>query len=218
MHKRLARAYRERGGRGCKGHGRRDRSTHCSLLRKSMQSSATPLSASTNKLLKRSEKLTITSILQAPLVRTLLERGADPNLQNFRGDGAIHIASRAGNVEVYWSPLTPSCPRETPPHFVTGHPFLRRAFSGRHRPQMHVEGQILKTTKYVRKECKRRANNYPRQVVTALLDYDVHVGQRNWQELTAFGEARMNSQFEVRETPSSNNSKGDADSCWKTLP
>lgn len=30
-----------------------------------------------------------------------------------------------------------------------------------------------------------------------LVAYDVHIGQRNWQELTAFGEARMNGHAKV---------------------
>lgn len=35
-------------------------------------------------------------------------------------------------------------------------------------------------------------------MVEALVMYDVRIGQRNWQELTPFGEARMNNHTEVR--------------------
>ncbi|CAM9361651.1 unnamed protein product, partial [Ectocarpus fasciculatus] len=37
------------------------------------------------------------------------------------------------------------------------------------------------------------------QIVRALVEYDVRIGQRNWQEYTAFGEARMNNHCEVAE-------------------
>lgn len=34
-------------------------------------------------------------------------------------------------------------------------------------------------------------------MVQALVAYDVHIGQRNWNELTPFGESRMNNHVEV---------------------
>lgn len=34
-------------------------------------------------------------------------------------------------------------------------------------------------------------------MVQALAAYDVHIGQRNWNELTPFGESRMNNHVEV---------------------
>lgn len=35
------------------------------------------------------------------------------------------------------------------------------------------------------------------KIVKALVAYDINIGQRNWQEYTAFGEARMNNHTEV---------------------
>ncbi|CAM9113012.1 unnamed protein product, partial [Hapterophycus canaliculatus] len=35
------------------------------------------------------------------------------------------------------------------------------------------------------------------EIVQALVAYDIHIGQRNWQEYTPFGEARMNDHLEV---------------------
>lgn len=37
-------------------------------------------------------------------------------------------------------------------------------------------------------------------MVETLVAYDVRIGQRNWKELTPFGEARMNNHTEVRWT------------------
>ncbi|CAM9682445.1 unnamed protein product [Scytosiphon promiscuus] len=37
------------------------------------------------------------------------------------------------------------------------------------------------------------------EIVQALVAYDIHIGQRNWQEYTPFGEARMNNHLEVAE-------------------
>lgn len=44
--------------------------------------------------------LTLRRPTQAEAVQALLESGADPNLQNLRGENAAHIAAREGNLEV----------------------------------------------------------------------------------------------------------------------
>lgn len=36
------------------------------------------------------------------------------------------------------------------------------------------------------------------KIMNVLVAYDVHIGQRNWQNYTPFGEARMNNHSEVR--------------------
>lgn len=44
--------------------------------------------------------ITVSKPPQVEAVQALLETGADPNVQNVRGDNTAHIAARAGLLEV----------------------------------------------------------------------------------------------------------------------
>lgn len=59
--------------------------------------------------------LTLRRPTQAEAVQALLESGADPNLQNLRGDNAAHIAAREGNLEVQQPSPDRIYPRSIPP-------------------------------------------------------------------------------------------------------
>lgn len=60
-------------------------------------------------------RLLCLSFSQFDIVQALLESGANPNLQDLKGDNAAHIASRSGNLEVRAKPKV-YCKNDSRPH------------------------------------------------------------------------------------------------------
>ncbi|CAM9103917.1 unnamed protein product [Ectocarpus sp. 13 AM-2016] len=131
----------------------------------------------------------------------LCDYGADLDLADAAGRTALHVASKDGMVNALGELLGRSvnvdakdARGETALHYA--------AYSGK----VEAVRALLETGADPSLQNLRGDNaahiasraGYI-EVVRALVEYDVRIGQRNWQEYTPFGEARMNNHSQVAE-------------------
>eukprot|EP00904_Undaria_pinnatifida_P002822 jgi/Undpi1/12540/HiC_scaffold_6.g02209.m1 len=131
----------------------------------------------------------------------LCDYGANLDLTDSSGLTALHLASQDGQIDGLRELLERSVDVDARDN--QGNTGLHHAaYSGKYEvAQALLESGADPNLQNARGDnpahvAARRGNL---KVVEALVMYDVRIGQRNWQEYTPFGEARMNSHTEVAE-------------------